>query len=221
MRINIQLSPNTETVPFNYQRSLIGAFHKWLGPENEFHDDISLYSISWLQGTRRTKNGFNFPNGGTMFISSPLQNLHTLAISGIFQDSLIDWGMRIQEVTIRVTPDFGNRQRFLAASPILIKRRRTEGEKGHQYYFPGDDKADQYLTETLQSKLEAHKLSPNVSVRFDETYTHPKIKMINYNGIDIKAAFCPVIVEGDPQAVKFAWDVGIGSSTGIGFGALR
>jgi len=29
-----------------------------------------------------------------------------------------------------------------------------------------------------------------------------------------------VIVEGDPRAVQFAWEVGVGNSTGIGFGAL-
>ena len=31
MRIYLQLTPNRETVPFNYQQSLVGAFHKWLG----------------------------------------------------------------------------------------------------------------------------------------------------------------------------------------------
>jgi hypothetical protein len=43
MRIYLHLTPNTEPVPFNYQRALVGTFHRWLG-ENELHDDISLYS---------------------------------------------------------------------------------------------------------------------------------------------------------------------------------
>jgi CRISPR/Cas system endoribonuclease Cas6 (RAMP superfamily) len=30
-----------------------------------------------------------------------------------------------------------------------------------------------------------------------------------------------VIVEGSAEAVGFAWNVGIGNGTGIGFGALR
>ncbi len=36
-------------------------------------------------------------------------------------------------------------------------------------------------------------------------------------------AVMPVVgfVSGDPELVRFAWDVGVGNSTGIGFGALR
>ena len=41
MRIYLHLTPNTQIVPFNYQQSLVGAFHRWLG-KNELHDDISL-----------------------------------------------------------------------------------------------------------------------------------------------------------------------------------
>jgi CRISPR-associated endoribonuclease Cas6 len=44
--------------------------------------------------------------------------------------------------------------------------------------------------------------------------------MVKYRDINIKGTLCPVIVEGDPRAVQFAWEVGVGNSTGIGFGAI-
>lgn len=59
MRLHFLLTPNTQTVPFDYQHFLIGAFHKWMG-WNEVHDEISLYSLSWLQGGKMFKDGFNF-----------------------------------------------------------------------------------------------------------------------------------------------------------------
>ncbi|MEM9886491.1 MAG: CRISPR-associated endoribonuclease Cas6 [Bacteroidota bacterium] len=223
MRVYLQLSRNTAPVPFNYQQKLTGAFHKWLGT-NELHDDISLYSLSWLRHVGRpcyktTKAGLVFPYGAEFFISSPLQDLHTKAVQGIFEDAEINWGMRVEEVRLRRTPDFGQRHRFLAQSPILIKRKRLEDQHA-QYFFPSHAESDAFLTETLQSKLRRLQLPTDVSVAFDRSYPRPHIKKISYHGIDIKATLCPVIVEGDPQAVAAAWDCGIGNSTGIGFGAL-
>lgn len=221
MRIYLKLTPNTETVPFNYQRALVGAFHKWLG-ENELHDEISLYSLSWLYGgeMRPDKKGFDFRHGAEFFISSPLEGLHKSAITGLFKDVEIRWGMRVEEVRMRTTPDFGERQRFVAQSPVFIKKRREDG-KGQQFVFPGDEDAGALMTATLQKKLERAHLNCRATVAFDPEYQNPKRKKITFNKIDLIGTFCPVIVEGDPEAVRFAWDVGVGHSTGIGFGALR
>ena len=216
MRIYLKLSPNTSIVPFNYQQSLVGAFHRWLG-ENELHDDISLYSLSWLGPGVKTVKGLDYPNGTVFHISSPLEGLHKKAVTGIFNNQLIRWGMRVTEVTMKPTPSFGDSQRFIAQSPIFIKR-TIEGNQ--QYFFPGTPESNNYLTETLQHKLRRANLSTDVSVRFDPKYQHYRIKMTRYKGIKIKGTYCPVIVEGAPEAVAFAWDVGIGNSTGIGFGAV-
>lgn len=219
MRIYLKLTPNTKTVPFNYQQMLVGAFHKWLG-QNELHDDISLYSLSWLTHGERTKNGFNFPNGSTFFVSSYRDELLADLINGIQKGQNINWGMKVNEIIIQRTPNLGNKQYFLAQSPIHIKR--TDRETGNiDYYFPKDKVANMYLTETLQNKLKKAGIKGTATVKFDLDYKNPKIKKIDFNKIGIKGTLCPVIVEGDPRAVAFAWEVGIGNSTGIGFGALK
>lgn len=217
MRIYLHLTPNTQTVPFNYQQSLVGAFHKWLGP-NELHDDVSLYSMSWLSHGEHRKEGLDFPRGSTFYISAPNPDFLSAMVQGVFKGHQIRWGMEVQEVTIQRTPDFGKKQRFLAQSPILIKRKL---EEKYQYFYPSDVKANEYMTETLRTKLDKMGLSNNVSVAFDPTYQNVRVKKITYRDLDIKASLCPVIVEGDPRAVQFAWEVGVGNSTGIGFGALR
>lgn len=168
---------------------------------------------------RRDKKGFDFRHGARFFISSPLEDLHTKAVSGIFQDQSIAWGMRVAEVTLKVTPDFGESQRFKAQSPILIKR-NVEDSKHQKYYYPQDAESGDLMTETLQSKLARLSLPTDVSVRFDPNYRNPRSKLVQYREMNIRATFCPVIVEGDARAVQAAWEVGIGNSTGIGFGAL-
>ena len=214
MRIYLHLTPNTEPVPFNYQQSLVGAFHKWLG-ENELHDDISLYSLSWLEGgkMRRDKKGLDFRHGARFFISSPLQTLHQKAVAGIFKDQDIRWGMKVAEVIMKPPPQFGSEHRFLVQSPILIKRDRPEG--GHQqYYFYNDPESDRFMTETLQKKLSLMGLSNDVNVTFDRQFARPHTKKVTFNHIDIKASICPVIIKGDPEAVRFAWDGGRGELDG-------
>ena len=65
---------------------------------------------------------------------------------GIFKDQLIRWGMNVQEVRMKPTPDFGTRHRFLAQSPILIQR-RFEDQKHQQYFYHTDPESSEYLTE--------------------------------------------------------------------------
>lgn len=220
LRLHLQLSPNKDIVPFHYQQHLVGAFHKWLG-ENELHDDISLYSLSWLHGgrMRKDKKGLDFKRGAIFSISSPLHDLHKAAVDGIFKDQMINWGMRVEEVRMIPPPEFQKKERFRAISPILIKRKRPDGPH-QQYYFHSDIEADNLMTETLQAKLRRLDITTDVSVEFDKDYINPKTKKTTYKGIDIKANICSVLVMGDPMAVKTAWQVGIGNSTGIGFGCV-
>ncbi len=218
MRIYLHLTPNTEPVPFNYQAALVGAFHRWLG-ENELHDDISLYSLSWLEHARVRRKAFDFPGGSTFYISAPNAEFLSSLIAGVQEGWHLRWGMEVDRVTIQRTPDFGRERRFLVQSPILIKRKSGSGNQ--QYFFPKDKEASRYMTETMQHKLRKAGLTEEVTVAFDPAYDNPKTKLVDYKGIKIKGSVCPVIVNGAPRAVQFAWEVGVGNSTGIGFGALR
>ena len=92
MRLILKLTKNQSVVPFNYQRHLVGAFHKWIG-ENQIHDDISLYSLSWLMGGKIVKEGYHFKYGAEWFISTYDPNLLKTLINGIQKDPEIDFGM--------------------------------------------------------------------------------------------------------------------------------
>ncbi|MEM7658039.1 MAG: CRISPR-associated endoribonuclease Cas6 [Bacteroidota bacterium] len=219
MRIHVHLTPNREVVPFNYQPHLAGAFHKWLGV-NDYHDDLSLYSLSWLsRGRIKAGKGLDFSRGCSFFISTPEVAILKAIVGGIQRDPQVAFGMAVREVVLQPTPDFGGEQTFFLQSPVLIKRQL---EKRTQFYFPQDQEADQLLTETLQHKLQkAGMEDAEISVGFDRSYPKIKTKVATYKGIDNKGTFCPVHISGDPRAVAFAWEVGIGNSTGIGFGALK
>ena len=218
MRVHIKTSPNTERVPYSYQVNLVGALHKWLG-RNEVHDELSLYSLSWLSRGRAGKGGLNFPAGASYFVSSPDTALIKQLIQGIQAQPEIAFGLQVTDLMLQPPPEFGTEQVFFLQSPVLIKRQIGTDTK---FYYPEDPESDQFLTETLTNKLKLANLGEKaIEVSFDRSYHSIKKKLATYKGIDNKGTLCPVIVKGDPEAVAFAWEVGVGNSTGIGFGALK
>ncbi len=218
MRICLKTTSNKELVPFDYLPLLVGTFHKWLG-ENGMHNDLSLYSLSWLKGAKASNNGLSFSQGASFFISAYDDLVIKRIIAGIRSSPDTFCGMVVREVIIQETPSFLESMTFAVISPILVKTMK-DGKQKHLTF--DDSESTEILTNVLKRKLlKAGLDDSNVKVSFDRTYIHRKTKLINYRGVGNKANVCPVTVEGTPEQIAFAWNVGIGHSTGIGFGALN
>jgi CRISPR-associated endoribonuclease Cas6 len=220
MRLYLKLTETKQLIPFNYQPYLTGAIHKWIGEQNDVHDAMSLYSFSWLQNVMvRADRGVNLTADSYFFISVYDEALIKRLLKGIMEDPSVCYDSSITDVQIADDPLFSNRQTFFTASPVFIKRRVENTEKHITHEHP---QSGEYLTETLKKKLQAANLSSEgVHVKFDNGYNNPKTKIIRYNQIGNRVSVCPVIVEGTPEQIAFAWNVGVGNSTGIGFGALK
>ena len=218
MRIHIKTTPNTEVVPFTYQKNLVGAFHKWLG-YNDIHNSISLYSLSWLDNGRAIQGGLSFTKGASWFITIYEDTFIKKLVNGILTLPDIAFGLKVNNITLQEVPSFKTTERFLAASPIFIKEHT---ESGIDFLYFDSPKANEVLTLTLKRKLQKAGLkSDGVEVKFDTSYPKVRKKGTVYNGIRSIGSICPVIVSGTQEQVAFAWCVGIGHSTGIGFGALK
>lgn len=219
MRLHLRTTKSKELVPFNYQTFLTGALHKWIGKNNLHDERLSLYSFSWLFGGTALKNGLRFESGAQFFISVHDQQLLKSIIQGVRKEPKIAFGLDVNEVIIQEDPVFEKEQKFMTASPIFIKR-TIEGKERHFEFHEMESSV--LLTETLQNKLRKAGLDDaGVSVRFDMNYSNPKTKLVYYNQIGNKVNICPVIIKGTPDQILFAWNVGMGNSTGIGFGALK
>lgn len=219
MRLHLKTSGSNDLVPFNYQQYLTGALHKWLGTNSQ-HDRISFYSFSWLSGGKAMSEGISFPNGACFFISAQEPEILKQVIDGINEDPVILFGLEVLEAKVQKSPEFENASKiFTSASPILVKRR----DNNHDTHYTFDNpEADYYLTETLKRKLQKAGLSPEgVKVQFDRSYSKAKTKVVYYQNIGNRVNLCPVKIEGNLEQLQFAWNVGVGNSTGIGFGALN
>lgn len=219
MRLYLQLTKNKEIIPFNYQPFITGAIHKWIGENNTEHGGLSLYSFSWLQNVDVKSTGVNLTKDSYFFISAYNDVFIKKILAGILSNPALCFNSEVSDVQISETSQFTSSQKFLTASPIFIKR-RFEKEEKHITYT--DNRSSEYLTETLQKRLRAANLpTEGLNVRFDDSYPNPQTKIIRYKQISNRVNICPVIVEGTPEQIAFAWNVGVGNSTGIGFGALK
>ncbi|MDQ3181227.1 MAG: CRISPR-associated endoribonuclease Cas6 [Acidobacteriota bacterium] len=229
MRLYFTLSPNTKPVPFAYQHWLTGVFHKWLA-DNDLHDKISLYSLSWLDGSRRVANRLEFPNGAKWFVSFYEDEYVEKLVNGALCDPEMFCGMRVSQIRQQTTPDFGTKYKFKVASPVFAKGKQPENGKPPHHYLFNEPEADAHLTATLIHKMDVANREADevrftdadkqVKVGFDREFANPKIKLVRIKDTDHKASICPIIVEGTNKALQFAWNVGIGNSTGSCFGSL-
>ena len=226
MRLNLTLSPNTDSVPFNHLHWLTGTLHKWLGDDNALHDGPSLYSVGWLKGGQGDGGALAFPDGARWRLSFYNDRAAKSALEGILDDPSVFAGMRVTEAQQQTTPSFSSGYRFSVDAPVVARRRRDNGSR--EYLIYDDERADGALTRTLRRKMDAAGLGVNpseASVRFDRGYdgADTKLATIEKDGHEIKhkGSECPVIVEGPPEAARFAWNVGVGELTGSGFGALK
>lgn len=219
MRLYIKLSRNSKVIPFSYQHLLTGVVHKWIGVNNNEHGKKSLYSFSGLQNTRAIKSGINLNTDAYFFISSYDAVLIKKIMKGVLNDPETFCGSRVIDIQIKDVPEFSKEERFLLNSPILIRKR--EGEKTKHVTFLDKD-FNELLTQNLCVKLESANISSEgISVRIDENYSNPKTKLIDYKGVKNKTSLVPIIIKGSPEQIAFAWQVGLGNSTGIGFGSIK
>ena len=226
MRLQLHLSPNTEPVPFNHLHCLTGTLHKWLG-KNNVHDGLSLYSFGWLRGAKRTSEHLHFPTGSLWNISFydaelPGNDVSKKLIQGILKQPEVFAGMQVTQVQEQATPEFGNFYRFRTDhSAILARKSRPDGSRA--YLLWDNPQSDDVLTHLLRRKLAAAGYGAehqDVQVRFDRSYQKARTRKVTIKGIHHKGSECLVWVAGTPEAVQFAWLVGLGDLTGSGFGGL-
>ena len=153
------------------------------------------------------------------FISSLNEELIRKIIKNVIEDPTMFNGINVFDIQIKNTPQFEPIESFFMASPVLLKLR--EGEKTRHVTLKDND-FEQDLTDNLKRKLEKVGLSSaGIEIRLNPDFNYRNTKMVDYKGIKNRTSFAPIIIKGTQEQIAFAWNVGLGNSTGIGFGALK
>lgn len=217
MRIAIDFAPvSSHIIPFSYQQKFLGLLHKFIGENNREHDDISLYSW-FVQGTKLAETGFDVSNGCSWVVSGWdadfVTNIAKEATA--YKEEFL--GLRVCSVRNYIEPPMAWQKRFNVGSPVFVKNWANNNAQHLRFDNPS---ASEVLTRILHKKMEKVGLGGDVTVRFDRLYKKAKTKLIEISNVKNRCNVCPVIIEGAPELIRFAWEVGVGSSTGCGFGGV-
>lgn len=219
MRIYLKLTKNKQEVPFNYQQLLTGVIHKWLGHQNQIHGQQSVISFSWIQNTEANKKGINLKDHSYFFISAFDVAIIKIIMKGILANPSMFHGIQVKDIQVVDVPTFSNSNRFFMASPVLLK---VKDENNVRHVTIEHSDFEEVLTLNFKNKLQKAGISDHdLKISLDPNSSYRKTRLITYKGINNKTSLAPIIIEGNPEQIAYAWCVGLGNSTGIGFGALK
>ncbi len=219
MRLHINLTKNKEVIPYNYQQLITGVIHKWLGKNNNIHGSNIKFTFSWLLNTKATKEGISLKENSSFFISAYNEVIIRKILDGLLKDPEMFYGVNVKDVVIQHTPNFESSTTFFLASPILLKVKEDNNIKHLTYK---DENFEKELTNNLKRKLDFEGIdSSNLSVKLAPNTHYRSTKLVTYKGIKNRTTLAPILISGNEQQIKYAWCVGLGNSTGIGFGALK
>ena len=214
MRIHLKIKSQNCIIPFSHQHLLVGTIHKWLG-WNQLHGNKALFSFSRIEKAKSTNEGLKLGETCSMNFSAHDNTVIKDLIRGIQTDPTMFNELKVSDIIIQENPDLSNQNYFLLGSPVFVKRNIADNKTKH--FIFSEKETGELLKETLKTKMKLVDLfDDTLEIYFDPNFLNPQVKLIDYNGIKNRVNWCPVIINGKPETKLFAWNVGLGNSTGIG-----
>lgn len=228
MRVIINFTKNTELVPANNQDIINSYIHKCLGNNNKYHDSQSNYNVSKLLGGERdnTNHTLNFEKGGKIVVSSIEYEFLDTLLSGIITNPNLSWGMSYVNVDFVNETFYNEVNHFKTLSPILLKE--NLGNSGTNYVTINDYNFDEVLTarmlkklKIISEKLELKLKLDNFKITTAKTLKGKgKVIRVKLNNDSNFASDCIISVTCDKKTAELLSNIGVGQSTGCGFGCV-
>jgi CRISPR-associated endoribonuclease Cas6 len=219
MRIKINLSKNKTNVPIQNQSLLNSWIHKVLGENNKWHDKKSNYSISSLRGGKMNddKQTLNFPKGGFITVSSLDDELITTFLLGVMKNPDFGFGMGFVGVDY-IKENFHDGWNYFATlSPFIVKE-YNDGK--YKFLTLKDENFEEKLKEYLKKKLIPYDLDlTDFNVKIGDNKSN-KVKQILVKNVINHANQCQVNIFCNKKVAETLYNIGIGQSTGSGFGTI-
>ena len=218
-RIKLIFEGNGVALKGSIQHLPAGFVHGLLG-HNEYHDSFSNYAISPIIGSHYDKESglIVFDEHPYIFVSSPNEKFMcelAMQISKAFNAYMGAMKLSsIFETNFHVHEDYDI---ALTVGPILLK---TKGDKIVTFQ---DDNFEEILTNNCIQKLIKNGMDEGKAKTL-------KISLINKDKAKIKKVFVHKVtnitsqvmlrISGDREARRMIYEMGLGKSTGCGFGTV-
>lgn len=237
IRINLKGKKNLK-IPFNYNYVLTSLIYNKIS-DSEFAEKLhnsntfKFFTFSQIQFSKKPiiEDGLIAGDGRISFtISSPNTFLIQNLVAGFFagdEIKLKNNNLKIEKVEILKTPEFMEKSEFITVSPVIIRTKKLiNGREKIWDMSPCDDffrgiennLIKKYCIynnlEKTDKKIKASSVMRNVkrkriAITRESTVTYHRAYMMD------------IILEGDIDLIKFAYDCGIGEKNSMGFGMIK
>lgn len=231
MRVKFYFSGTKNLVPINNQKELNSYIHTCLGKDNVYHDIFSNYAISSLQGGKLVDNKFlDYSNGSYFYISgdvlgedtTPLDVI-TKLMDGVVINPELGWGMKFLRFEVGDYKVGEYCDKIQTISPILLKAKVDE--RKHRSITFQDVNFIEVLTKKCKMKLKYTNMFSDdeidtLDIKLNKV-VNAKVKIVHVGDIFNICSQVRLVVYGNKKIRKTLYSMGLGNSTGSGFGVIE
>ena len=214
MRFKVCLNAENNYFPANFDDILASAIYELLNSiSKEYFDNFKFYNFSYftLENSYSCDDGSYYARDGNVsfIVSSVNDDFVRLFISKLILKGVYCGNnhLNVSGIKLLDTPDFTKNNVFITASPIQVN------------IFKCNNDLLKYLTDLLLSnydKVYGKYSNPSLNIYVGDLFE----KYNSLNEDSCNYYYMQVILEGDIELIKFAWDTGLGESNFKGFGML-
>lgn len=217
MRIKLKFSESK--MPFNEptQNAVNSCVHRILGENNKYHNTFSNYSVSSLFGGIIIDNKMTYPNGAHFYISSIDNEFIEQIMFKIIDGNIEMHDMKLLGVDFEKFNVHSDYDIIRTISPILLKdKERTVTYQDNDFINILTQKSKIKLLKSGFSEKDVNTLSIEPFHFEKARLKFPKVKnVVN------KSSQVMLIVRGKKEMRLALYKMGLGKSTGCGFGAIE
>lgn len=237
MYFKVNFEKTDRVLPYDTQHTLNGVFYKILNNPQKYHDAFSYYSASGIQGAMADpkQGGIMFPDHPYFIVASPdkrhingkwefnefLKDFVEGLMNSINNPEVNFFGLKVMTFeTPRINVvDSLARPRFdliRTRTPILLKK-----ENWKIAYNDNPEEWVSILTENTKKKL-AHEgiEDPTFAIKVEQPQ-RMKSRNVTVGNVRNHCTSGILTVYGKPETRAFLYTMGLGYSTGSGFGSVE
>lgn len=238
LKIILKSKKNRLKIPFNYNHIVSAIIYNKIYDlefAQKLHSSNSYkfftFSSIHIHKFKQLKDGFLSQNGTIDFlISSPDDYLIKTLVEGFLEDQtvrFINEDLLVQKIELLPVPDFEEKVNVKTLSPIITRtKKEVDGELKTWDLNPADEQFYRNLEKNLINKYkEFNELEEtDKKIRISSEMRQVKRKRITIDKGEEqtfhRAFLMDLVLEGDLDLIKFAYDAGLGEKSGLGFGMV-
>lgn len=240
MRLQIFLKSKNDTlkIPFNYNHILSSIIYNKIADLDlafKLHNSKSFkfftFSQIYIPKRKMINGGFLSKDGRfNFYISSPNDYLIKSLINGFLDELTVKFKYEtlfVEKVELVKEIDFNEKMEFNSISPIIVrKKKEIDGKLKIWDLSPGDEFFKAIEKNLIKKYLKFNNLEgtdKKIKVYSEmKSVKRRRIKIgkgsqISYN----RGYMMDIILKGDLDLIKFAYDTGIGERGSEGFGCIK